>query len=102
MNVLERILELRREREWTEYTLAERSGLTQSTINSWFRNNTLPTIPSLEKIVAAFGMTMSEFFLDGEDSSTLTLTQQQIRLLKYASRLNPEQLEALMSFLERM
>ena len=35
------INELREERHWTEYQLAERSGLTQSTISSWYRKNML-------------------------------------------------------------
>lgn len=51
MNVLDRIVELRTERNWTEYQLAEKSGLTQSTISSWYRKDVSPTIPSLEKYV---------------------------------------------------
>ena len=46
MDILKRIVDLRKERNWTEYQLAEQSGLTQSTISSWYRKNMLPTIPS--------------------------------------------------------
>ena len=63
IDVLQRINELREERHWTEYQLAERSGLTQSTISSWYRKNMLPTIPSLTKICDAFGISISQFFL---------------------------------------
>lgn len=63
MDILKRIVDLRTERNWTEYQLAERSGLTQSTISSWYRKNMLPTIPSLSKICDAFGITLSQFFL---------------------------------------
>lgn len=59
MDILKRIVDLRTERNWTEYQLAERSGLTQSTISSWYRKNMLPTIPSLSKICDAFGITLS-------------------------------------------
>lgn len=38
INVLEHINELREQKNWIEYQLAERSGLTQSTISSWYRN----------------------------------------------------------------
>lgn len=62
MDILKRIVDLRTERNWTEYQLAERSGLTQSTISSWYRKNMLPTIPSLSKICDAFGITLSQFF----------------------------------------
>ena len=40
MDILKRIVDLRKERNWTEYQLAEQSGLTQSTISSWYRKNT--------------------------------------------------------------
>ena len=36
-DILTAITELREQRNWTEYQLAERSGLPQSTISSWFR-----------------------------------------------------------------
>lgn len=62
MDVLDRIVTLREERHWTEYQLAEKSGLTQSTISSWYRKHMLPTIPSLIKICDAFEITLSQFF----------------------------------------
>lgn len=37
MDILKRITEMRIEKGWTEYELAERSELTQSTISSWYR-----------------------------------------------------------------
>ena len=51
--VLSTITAYREERGWTEYQLAERSGLPQTTISSWYCKNTVPTIPSLEKICTA-------------------------------------------------
>lgn len=77
MDILKRIVDLRTERNWTEYQLAERSGLTQSTISSWYRKNMLPTIPSLSKICDAFGITLSQFFLEDESKIT-TLSEQQL------------------------
>ena len=46
-DILAAITEYRLERGWTEYQLAERSGLPQSTISSWYRKNMVPTVPSL-------------------------------------------------------
>ena len=54
-DILTAITELREQRNWTEYQLAERSGLPQSTISSWFRKGMIPTVPSLEKVCVAFG-----------------------------------------------
>ena len=101
MNVLDKITELRLERNWSEYQLAEKSGLTQSTISSWYRKNLIPTIPSLTKICEAFGITLSQFFLDDSDNSIL-ITEQQHRLLHYASKLEPEQYNALIEFLKAL
>ena len=83
MEILDKITQYRLERNWSEYQLAERSGLTQSTISSWYRKNMLPSIPSLEKICDAFG-----------------ITDQQRKLLLCAARLNPEQYDSLLHFLE--
>lgn len=101
MNILEKITQLRLERNWTEYQLAERSGLTQSTISSWYRKNMLPTIPSLERICEAFGITLSQFFLEDSDN-TVVITDQQRMLLEYAAKLEPEQYNALLDFLKTL
>ncbi len=99
MEILDKITQYRLERNWSEYQLAERSGLTQSTISSWYRKNMLPSIPSLEKICDAFGITLSQFFLEDHENAT-HLTDQQRKLLPCAARLNPEQYDSLLHFLE--
>lgn len=99
INVLERIVELREERHWTEYQLAEKSGLTQSTISSWYRKNMLPTIPSLTKICDAFGISISQFFLEDNNQAVL-LNERELALLKAASKLNCPQYDSLLHFLE--
>ena len=66
MDVLERLRELLQERGWSEYRLAQVSGLNESTISNIYRRNTLPTIATLEVICKAFGITLSQFFADGD------------------------------------
>lgn len=100
MNVLDRIVELRTERNWTEYQLAEKSGLTQSTISSWYRKDLSPSIPSLEKICDAYDITMSQFFL--EDSTTTDLTPIQMELIESSHKLNAQQMERLISFIQSL
>ncbi len=85
---------------WTEYQLAERSGLPQSTISSWYRKNMIPTVPSLEKICDAFGITLSQLFADGEDLCSLTPSQK--KLLENWAALSPEQQDALLALMEKM
>ena len=40
MDILGKITQMRIEKGWTEYELAERAELTQSTISSWYRKKT--------------------------------------------------------------
>jgi len=102
LDVLNKITELREERNWSEYQLAERSGLTQSTISSWYRKNMTPSIPSLSKICDAFGITLSQFFLEDGENNTVLLNERQLLLLKHASRLTPDQFDSLICFLQKL
>ena len=99
-DILTAITAYREERGWTEYQLAERSGLPQSTISSWYRKNMVPTIPSLEKICAAFGITLSQLFAEGD--SPVSLTEPQKKLLERWSRLSEEQQSAIFALIDKM
>ena len=99
INVLDRITYLRKLKNWSEYQLAENSGLTQSTISSWYRKNMSPSIPSLEKICNAFGITLSEFF--SNNTNMFELTDLQKDLLLEMNRLSHEQQLALLEFLKK-
>ena len=98
-DILATITKYREERGWTEYQLAEHSGLPQSTISSWYRKNMVPTIPSLEKICSAFGITLSQFFAEGEMVEITPELQEVFRAWLY---LTPEQKEALLHLLDTM
>ena len=100
MDVLAKISKYRKDRDWTEYELAERSGLPQSTISSWYRKNMMPTIPSLEKICAAFGITLSQLFADGD--SAVNLTKEQTDLLDRWSRLSEDQQNVVFQLIDKM
>lgn len=88
------------DRGWTEYQLAEESGLPQSTISSWYRKNMVPTITSLEKICDAFGITLSQLFAEGDDPVALTSSQK--KLLESWSRLSAQQQEAVLALIDKM
>ncbi len=99
-DILTTINKYREERGWTEYQLAERSGLPQSTISSWYRKNMVPTVPSLEKICNAFGITLSQLFAEGE--TPVALTESQRKLLESWSRLTEEQQAVVFALIEKM
>ena len=88
MDTLGRLRQLLKERNWTEYRLAKESGLSDSTIKNIYKRNTQPTIDTLEAICRGFGITLAQFFSEGEMveltpelkelfDNWLTLTQEQ-------------------------
>lgn len=99
-DILGKILQYRDDRGWSEYQLAERAGLPQSTISSWYRKNMMPTIPSLEKICNAFGITLSQLFAQGQDAVILTKSQRE--LLDRWSCLNEEQQKVVFALIDKM
>ncbi|MBQ2650070.1 MAG: helix-turn-helix transcriptional regulator [Clostridia bacterium] len=99
-DILTAITTYREERGWTEYQLAEHSGLPQSTISSWYRKNMVPTIPSLEKICVAFGITLSQLFAEGDTMVSLTESQQ--KLLDRWARLSEEQQAVVFALIDKM
>jgi transcriptional regulator with XRE-family HTH domain len=99
-DILSEITKYREARGWTEYQLADKAGLPQSTISSWYRKQIVPTVPSLAKICDAFGITMSQLFAEGEDSVTLTETQR--TLLEQWTKLTEEQQTAFLHLIELM
>ena len=61
-DTLGRITELRRAKGWSVYHLAKLSGISQSTIATWYRKSLCPPIDKLEVLCNTFGITLSEFF----------------------------------------
>jgi transcriptional regulator with XRE-family HTH domain len=51
-----RLRSLRRARGWSQEELADRAGLEQTQISSWERGSRRPSMESVAKLAAAFGM----------------------------------------------
>lgn len=99
-DILKEITRLRLERNWSEYELAKNSGLTQSTISTWYRKNQIPTIQTLDKICKGFGITLSQFFAEGDDA--ISLTSEQKEMLDNWSCLNEYQKQVIFDLLKIM
>ena len=97
MQILEKIIELRNARNWTEYRLSEEADIPQSTISSWYKKDMLPSITSLEKVCKAFDITISHFF--AEEDSLIEVTVEQKEMLKKWNILNKKQQEAVINLL---
>ncbi len=78
MDIIQRINNLMEERQWSDYKLSIESGLSSSTIANIHRRNTIPSIPTLEAICDAFGITLSQFFNEGLVTVQLNSEQQEL------------------------
>lgn len=91
MNIHGRLRQLLDERGWTEYRLSKNCGLSESTLANIFRRNTTPSITTLEAICNGFGITLSQFFAEGD---MVELTPELKQLFDKWVSLTPEQKEA--------
>lgn len=60
----------------------------------------IPTVPSLEKVCVAFGITLSQLFAERNEPVALTADQQ--KLLERWTRLTPEQQEVVFALIDKM
>lgn len=66
MDIHGRLNHLLKERGWTEYRLSKACGLSESTIANIFRRGTMPSISTLEAVCGGFGISLAQFFAEGE------------------------------------
>ena len=99
MDTNERLQQLLKERGWSEYRLSKVSGLSESTIANIFKRNTIPSIVTLESICKAFGITLSQFFADGE---MVELTPELKELFEGWVNLTVEQKQAVNQVIQAM
>jgi Predicted transcriptional regulators len=95
---LKRIEELREDRGWSTTKLAQESGISHSTINNLYKRNNEPSMPTLRKLIAAFGLSLEEFFV-GENERIIT--DEQSAILDAWLQLTREQRKTLLTELVR-
>lgn len=99
MDTNEKLRYLLAERGWTEYRLAKKCGLNQSTIANIFRRNTVPSIATLAVICKGFGIALSQFFAEEE---TVELTPDLKSVFECWVNLTPAQKSAALQLLKAM
>lgn len=100
MDVIKRIDNLMKERQWSDYKLALESGLSTSTIANIHRRNTIPSITTLEAICSAFGITLAQFFSD--DDSKVKLNEEQKELFNCWLGLSNHQKQLIYDLIKEM
>ena len=99
MDTNEKLKQILKDRGWTTYQLSAKSGLSHTTLANVFRRNTVPSISTLEKICAGFGITLSQFFAEGE---MVEMTPELKQLFEGWVNLNPKQKAAVLQMIEAM
>ena len=97
MDAQKRIRELMEERNWTDYRLAKEANLSHSTVTNMFNRNNAPTLPTLEAVCRAFGITLAQFFTEGEEAQ---LTEEQQKLFSKWSTLTDRQKQILLELMD--
>lgn len=98
--IIERIQTLCASRGWTFYRLAKESGITYSTLCTMLHKATAPSVSTLFKLCRGFGITMSEFFDEGNQWATLSAAQKDnLALWGQLNETNQNTVEKYMQFL---
>ena len=79
--------------------MARRCGLSDATIANIFRRNTVPSISTLEAICRGYGITLSQFFAEGE---MVELTPELKELFESWAALTPAQKAAAQQMIHAM
>ena len=97
MDILQKLRALLNERGWTEYKLAKECGLSESTISNIYKRNSVPSFPTLEAICKGFGITLAQFFAEGE---MIELTPETSELFDSWVALTPDQKAAVLNMMK--
>lgn len=98
-NAQQRIRQLMDERGWTIYRLAQESKLSQTTISNIFKRNNQPSIPTVNAICDACGITLAQFFAEDDPANTLNTRRE---FDNSVAALKEDQREALAAFIKTM
>ena len=99
MDINKKIEELRFQRGWSMYELAQEAGITQSTLTSMMKRGNPPKIDTLECICEAFGITLAQFFVQDEELEILAKNEK--RLIALFRKLSTRQQQGLIELIDR-
>lgn len=100
VDILERLDRLKEENHWSAYRLAREAGLADATIANIFTRRALPHIDTLEAICKAFGLTLSQFFMNSENESSTILTNSQLEFYHKWEHLTNDKKKLVFAFMD--
>ena len=92
MDIRKRLMELQQQRGWSDYKIAKEAGLSPNTVSNIYRRGNTPSLVTLEALRKAFGITVAQFFSEG---NMIEVTPELKELFEKWTALSPEQKEAL-------
>lgn len=98
MNIGDRLRILREQSGISGKALAEKIGIVPSQINKIEHNVTKPSLDTLEKICAALGITLGDFFAPDK----MELEPEILRFLQSAKKLTPDERKKLIELIDLM
>lgn len=98
--IIDRVERIRQAKSLSRYRMAQRAGLSQSSISNLLNRRNVPSIQTLEKICNGLGMTLAQFFsADGERPD---LTKEQEHVLDVWDQLNELERARVKAFVQGM
>ena len=94
--IADKITSLCEKRDISKYRLSQLSGISQSSLGRIMAQENLPSLITLEKICIALGVTLSQFFQEGNSEN---LTEKQKEVLRIWNNLSTNEQETVMSML---
>lgn len=76
--VLERIKELCKKKGYSQYRLAKKSGVHQSSLSTLLNRRSTPNVFTLDKICRGFDMTIAEFFSPESEYESLSEEEEKL------------------------
>ena len=95
-----RVKELCEKYHVSKYRLAQLTGMSQTAVGNIMKMESIPTIPTLEKICDAFGITLAQFFT--KDGIRPDLSAGQLELVETWEYLDDKEREILLTFVRSL
>lgn len=97
-NILGRIEDEKKKRGWSDYQLSVQSGVSQAILTTWKKKSLTPSLASIEQICDAFGITLSQFFNEGE--TVRVLSNEEAQLVDLWEKTSMKQKETILQMMD--
>ncbi|MDE5592337.1 MAG: helix-turn-helix domain-containing protein [Clostridiales bacterium] len=91
---------LRLEKGWSIYELAMKAGISPTTIYNWRDRLSSPTLSLLDAVCFAFGISVVDFIMNGDELTALTDEQKEV--IHLWNKLSDEQKKLITNLMKSM